>query len=544
MARIISLIVLIIEIVALTGNMRKRKWDTFMYYTQLSNMMCAVSSLALVVFGQKEAVGVLRYVSVCMLTMTVFVTCFVLIPLGGSAKDLLFSRGGFPVHVLCPVLSVSSYLFAEYHAGSKWIILPVLLTIIYAIIMLCLNRASKIRGPYPFFMIRENSRRMTVISIAGLLAVTVVISLAFGYRKEKETELKFIYVHGLAGWGSYDPLYEFYPYWGLAGGDIIRYMNNLGYDSYAASVDPMGSSWDRACELYAQLKGCRVDYGEEHSRRCNHERFGRDYTGHALVSNFDDSEFVLIGHSFGGATIRLFSEILRNGSPEELEISGDSASDYFKGGHGDGLFAVVTLAAPTNGTTSYDLYDDPDYDITAIDIPADYIEKGKKVSEESKAEEDGRIEEDYASFDMHIDNALALNERLTTFDDVYYFALPFTSCITDGSGGVTPDPSITEAYFMKNAILMSRYTGHTAKGFEIDETWQENDGLVNTISAGAPFGTESSEFSEGVEPVPGIWYVFPPFRGDHMSPQGGFTHWVNVKPYYRKLMEMLVSLEG
>ena len=143
---------------------------------------------------------------------------------------------------------------------------------------------------------------------------------------------------------------------GALGGSIIRYLNNQGYESYAASVDPTRSAWDRACELYAQLTGTRVDYGLAHSRKAGHERYGEDFTGRALVDDFEFSRFSLIGHSFGGATIRLFSEILRNGSEEERAVTNDSdLSAFFKGGNGDNLIAIVTLAAPTNGTTAYDL---------------------------------------------------------------------------------------------------------------------------------------------------------------------------------------------
>jgi hypothetical protein len=40
------------------------------------------------------------------------------------------------------------------------------------------------------------------------------------------------------------------PYWGMRGGDLIAYLNEKGFESYAASVSPFGSAWDRACELY------------------------------------------------------------------------------------------------------------------------------------------------------------------------------------------------------------------------------------------------------------------------------------------------------
>ena len=60
------------------------------------------------------------------------------------------------------------------------------------------------------------------------------------------SDLRYIFVHGLSGWGSYDPAYQRMPYWGMRGGDLIPFLREKGYDSYAASVAPAGSAWDRA----------------------------------------------------------------------------------------------------------------------------------------------------------------------------------------------------------------------------------------------------------------------------------------------------------
>ena len=370
-----------------------------------------------------------------------------------------------------------------------------------------------------------------------------MFSALVGYHRPQKTDIRYVYVHGLAGWGSYDTRYEFIPYWGLTGGDIIRYMNEQGYESYAASVDPTGSAWDRACELYAQLTGTRVDYGKVHSEKAGHERYGRDYSGNPLLKDFSGDDFVLIGHSFGGATIRLFSEILRNGSEEEIQGTDPSElSAFFKGGQGDNLLALVTLAAPTNGTTAYDLYEDESFDLSRIDIPEEYEKNSGAVSKSTKPVMDGRQLWDYASYDMHIDNALALNDSITTFDDVYYFAYPCVSTIINENGDVAPDPEITENMFMKGATYMSRYTGTTAGGFYVDESWQPNDGLVNEVSAKAPIGAPSAVYSE--EAVsPGIWNIMPTVTGDHMSLQGGLTKRVNVKPFYLELAKMLSGLE-
>ena len=145
---------------------------------------------------------------------------------------------------------------------------------------------------------------------------------------------------------------------------------------------------------------------------------------------------------------------------------------------------------------------------------------------------------------MHIDNALALNDTITTFGDVYYFAYPCSSTKVNANGQVEPDPEITESLFLKGSTYMSRYTGKTAGGFVLDESWQENDGLVNTVSAGAPIGAPSNEYVEGQTLTPGTWNVMPTVTGDHMSLQGGLTKRVNVKPFYLELVKMIAGLEG
>ncbi|MCR4788940.1 MAG: hypothetical protein K5888_10155 [Lachnospiraceae bacterium] len=544
MARILNLVIVILELIAFRIVRKNRSLvKGLIFYTQLSNIMALISSLLLVIFGQRHFVGILRLLSVSMLTMTFFVTAFILVPMSGKLKEFMFSGSGLYHHLIIPVLSVLSYRFAEDRVSMAWIALPVIVTLIYGIVMVYLNATEKVDGPYPFFQIKRLGAKATVLWMAVLLAVVGILSAAVGYKIPARTGVKYVFVHGLAGWGSYDPVNEFFPYWGLSGGSILRYLDNHGYECYAASVDPTGSAWDRACELYAQLTGTRVDYGEAHSKEAGHERFGEDFSGRALVDDFESSDIALISHSFGGVTVRLFTEIIKNGSEAERALTDeDDLSPFFKGGNGDNILAVVTLAAPTNGTTAYDMYEDDSFDLTVIDIPEEYEKHSGAVSKRTKAEQDGRASWDYAAYDMHIDNALALNSEITTFDDIYYFAYPCSTSITDDEGNVSPDPSITENIFMKGAIYMSNYTGVTKGGTVIDETWKPNDGLVNVISAGAPFGAHGTDYREDMQVDPGIWYVMPQIRGDHMCVQGGLTKRVNMKPFYIDLVKLIADL--
>ena len=113
-----------------------------------------------------------------------------------------------------------------------------------------------------------------------------------------------VFVHGLLGWGAQDALYRAVPYWGLAAGDVLGYLNRCGYDCRAASVGIISSAWDRACELYAALTGGRADYGIAHAQRFDHARFGTAYPAPLVPGWGADRPIDLVGHSFGGATAR------------------------------------------------------------------------------------------------------------------------------------------------------------------------------------------------------------------------------------------------
>lgn len=392
---------------------------------------------------------------------------------------------------------------------------------------------------------KENITKKIALAIAAVSLIVLPLS-GCAERQDipERSDIRYIFVHGLSGWGSYDKINRVMPYWGMFGGDLIKYLNTQGFSCHAASVSPEGSAWDRACELYAQLAGSVVDYGEAHSERCGHERFGTDYSEKPLIPDWNDGgKIVLLGHSFGGATVRLFSELLANGSAEEISASGaEDISPFFRGGQGERIHALVTLAAPTNGTTAYDMHEDENFDPEAVPVPIWDKLMGKLFSSRKTAARDGRSEDDYASFDMHIDNALALNAGISTLPGTYYFAVPCSATETAEDGTQKPIRKMMEGMFRKSAAQMARYTGITAGGFVIDESWQENDGLVNTVSAKAPFG-EPNEPYDPDHVRPGIWYVMPTYSGDHMSLQGGMTKRSDVRPFYLELLQIIDGLE-
>lgn len=386
------------------------------------------------------------------------------------------------------------------------------------------------------------------------ISLIVSVAMLFGYSGEClkadssnwNTNYKYVFVHGLSGWGSYDAAYKVMPYWGMFGGDLMKYLNDKGFDCYAASVAPSASAWDRACELYAQLTGNVVDYGKAHSKQCGHERYGTDYTGRALIDSFSSEDKInLLGHSFGGATVRLFASIMEKGVEDEISSTPENElSDFFKGGKGDWIYSITALAAPHNGTTAYMVEKD---DMPEEEKPTDSITNdiqytlSNLIKLATGGQDDGRSEKDYASYDMYIDNALELNKEILTLRDAYYFSFPCNATEQKADGTWSPVEKKMESLFVASSKAMGAYTGETKGGYSVDKAWQQNDGLVNTLSATAPFGAPQKAFDiNNIEK--GIWNVMPTYEGDHMSLQGGMTKPNNVRDFYVEHLSMINSL--
>lgn len=90
--------------------------------------------------------------------------------------------------------------------------------------------------------------------------------------------------------------------------------------------------------------------------------------------------------------------------------------------------------------------------------------------------------------------------------------------------------------------LYAQLTGTTDGGFVVDESWLENDGLVNTVSSFAPSSAPSKEFDKNsIEK--GVWQIMPTYQGDHMSLQGGlFKVNTDVFDYYTVHFDMINKL--
>lgn len=94
---------------------------------------------------------------------------------------------------------------------------------------------------------------------------------------------------------------------------------------------------DKACEIFAQIKGGVVDYGEQHSEEHGHSRYGRAYPG--LYPEWSDEHPVhLVGHSLGGTTARMLQHLLHK---KAFAGFGDTSAGW--------VSSITAINSPLNG---------------------------------------------------------------------------------------------------------------------------------------------------------------------------------------------------
>lgn len=413
---------------------------------------------------------------------------------------------------------------------------------------------------------------VAVVAVICIAAAAIAVPYKFGaYNKvlekvsEEPVTYPYILVHGLGGWGPESKINNTVPYWGNTAGNLAKFMTEQGDETYEASVGPFSSTWDRTCELYAQLTGTTVDYGEAHSKAHNHSRYGKAYTkplfeGWGTKTEAGQIKKInLVGHSFGGETVRLLTSLMAYGNEAE-KASGGEVSPLFEGGKSDWINSVTTLCSPHNGSTLFYVVDQ----YKLVDLILDVVYKAGGVSSKTPIDEfyDFRLDQfgidestgdiktvlnsvfssgtDNAAYDLSPDGAAELNKTIKTVDDVYYFSYSYLTTQESGLTGKQIPVLKTLPVLMPTATLMGRYSNNTVTDFPIDETWLPNDGLVNVVSARYPTGEEWQEYdSENI--VKGKWNVMPTRSGDHGTVIGLYADPQGTRNFYSELAKLIDS---
>ena len=367
----------------------------------------------------------------------------------------------------------------------------------------------------------------------------------------------YVFVHGMMGWGEDKKFYKGLPYWGMVTGNYPRRMREKGYEVYTPSVSPLGSAWDRACELYANLTGTTVDYGVAHSKEKGHNRFGETFPEAMLPDWTPERSIHLLGHSFGGPTMRMFVELLRNGSPEERAATpAGQLSPLFEGGHGDLVKSITSISGPFDGITfphalpklvdggltygipmvasiignvgSGRVYD---FQMSQWGITA--VKEGVRFARDMlnmKAIRHFAKAKDNVFADIHIPQAAEINKKLSVPAEQYLFAVTGNGTKKGKNGNWVKAPIMIFA-FAPFAYSLGKFPDQTIAGVKITEGWRQNDGIVPVESGRHPTTEPWCEW-EDVKDKPiqkGIWHALPTVPGDHGTVIGGSISFIGKK---------------
>jgi triacylglycerol esterase/lipase EstA (alpha/beta hydrolase family) len=369
-----------------------------------------------------------------------------------------------------------------------------------------------------------------------------------------------VLVHGLFGWGN-DELFGI-NYWG-GENSLKDLLTENGYKVFTPTIGSISSNWDRACELYAYLKGGTVDYGEEHSRKEGHSRYGRTFTGvYPELGTSDDNglkKIHLVGHSMGGETIRVLAQLLENGDPDEILYNTTNISTLFSGNH-HWIDSITTIATPHDGSqedekqTNLEPYFHQFFAAVAskggvidstnpcIDFKMDQWGLKKHDDESFEGYVDRvfssniwKETKDLSIWDLSQEGAKELNSWVKAQNDIYYFSI---ACVDTHKDLLTDHqvPNINmNPLLLQSAFFMGQYTNFTKGKVQVDSSWWRNDGIVSVRSAISPHEGSTDKvvkYNPNILPKKGVWNYMGEINDvDHIEVVGQHN------PLYQKYLQ-------
>ena len=350
-----------------------------------------------------------------------------------------------------------------------------------------------------------------------------------------------VLIHGFMGWGQ-DEMGE-YSYWG-GKKNYIEELINEGHKIIAVSVGPISSNWDRAVEVFYQLKGGQVDYGFAHSEKNKiiQKPIGKKYLG--LYPEWDQEHPVhIIGHSMGGQTARMLNFLL---SQEIYKNSINKEESIFLGeSHVGWIKSITTISTPHDGTTL-------EHIITST-IPYVQYFAGiaglfgnnyfhfdleqfglKREKNESWLSFVLRLSKNtitktknFSSYDLSLDGAKGFNGYCQASPNIYYFSFVTSTTKIDEKTSLQIPFEDTPLLNKARAKLIGSRSGYWIDGTQTDSLWYENDGVVNSISMFGPTtGINGSDPIIEYDPsdllITGQWYWSKVNQMDHWSVIGHF----------------------
>ncbi|WP_028104187.1 esterase/lipase family protein [Pseudoduganella violaceinigra] len=416
-------------------------------------------------------------------------------------------------------------------------------------------------------------------TIARLL-LAACLAAAGGAQAASKPPL--VLVHGFLGFDR-STMGGSFLYWG-GFNDIAQYIRaGSGRDVFTAGVGPVSSNWDRAIELYYQIKGGCADYGERHAAQhagAGHIQkplgkcWAADPTNNpnnyplALYPQWDANHPIhLLGHSQGGQTIRTLIQMLDQGTV------GQAGASHW-------VISATSIATPHNGTTLRDVVVGwlPDtstlaglavqatgaggsggsgfkFRLEQYGMAASTAESFKEFFDRTRSHPFWNLaNHDSAQWDLTPDGARELNSWVKTSPSVYYFSVSAqaTESLTL-FGKEFQYPRADMSLILKNTAGewvvpsfgqrgMGSFQQTAAGRVPTDERWFPNDGVVNTISMAGPEGSRIQALDG--KPAKGVWNHLELMKGaDHFDVIGWDGKPSASLKMYDRLMAILAGLD-
>ena len=350
-----------------------------------------------------------------------------------------------------------------------------------------------------------------------------------------------VLIHGFMGWGP-DEMGD-YSYWG-GNKNYIDSLRSEGHKIIEVSVGPISSNWDRAIEVFYQLKGGQVDYGFYHSQKNKIIQKPKEKRYIGLYPEWNQNFPVhIIGHSMGGQTARMLTYLLSQEiyqdsvKKEESILLGESHTGWIK--------SITTISTPHDGTTL-------EHIITSA-IPFVQYFAGiaglfgnnyfhfdleqfgfKKNKNESWLGFINRLNKNaitktknFSSYDLSLTGARDLNGYSQVSPEVYYFSFVTSTTKVDEKTGFHIPFEDTPLLNKARAKMIGSRSGYWLDGTQTDSLWYENDGVVNSISMFGPTtGANGPDPIVEYDPeellITGQWYWTKINQMDHWSVIGHF----------------------
>ena len=161
--------------------------DVYLFFTNWSNYLAAIVSVGTLYCIHKgirspHILLVLKLAAVMMLTITLVVVAFVLVPYQGWTL-LLNPEGSLMAHLINPILAIVDFLYlSDMEAmGVKEAMLstvPMLLYIAFIAVFLIIAGNDDL-APYPFLRIHSQSVLTTLLVAAGVFVMGFVVSFVY-----------------------------------------------------------------------------------------------------------------------------------------------------------------------------------------------------------------------------------------------------------------------------------------------------------------------------------------------------------------------------